>query len=65
MTVLWLCKLYKNSLFTQPFGPVVSQRVGCEGKKLKKTQQEWHKNFAEMEKGFCFKQSSLIATSNY
>ena len=36
-----------------------------ESKKLKKSQQEWQKNFAEMGKGFCFKQSSLIATGNY
>ena len=40
---------------------VVSQGVGCKSKKLKKSQEECHKNFAEMEEGLQFKQSFLIA----
>ena len=37
--------------------------VGCNGTKLQKSQEEWHKNLAEMEKGLWFKQSSLIANN--
>ena len=40
---------------------VVSQGVGCKSKKLKKSQEECHKDFAEMEEGLQFKQSFLIA----
>ena len=37
--------------------------VECKGTKLQKSQEEWHKNLAEMEKGLWFKQSSLIASN--
>ena len=36
------------------------EEAGCKSKKLKKSQEEWQKNLAEME-GLWFKQSSLIA----
>ena len=42
---------------------VVSQGVECKSKKLKKSQEEWQKNLAEMEEGLQFKKSSLIACS--
>ena len=29
----------------------MSQEGGCKSKKLKKSQEEWQKNIAEMEKG--------------
>ena len=39
----------------------VKEEAGCKCKKLKKSQEEWQKKIAEIEKGLWFKQSSLIA----
>ena len=39
----------------------VKGEAGCKCKKLKKSQEEWQKKIAEIEKGLWFKQSSLIA----
>ena len=37
------------------------EEVGCNSKKLKKSQKEWQKHLTKMEEGLRFKQSSLIA----
>ena len=39
----------------------VNEEIGCKGKKLKKLQEEWQNNLAEMEEGIRFKNSCLIA----
>ena len=38
-----------------------NEEVGCRSKKLKKSKEEWQKNFAVMEEDWQFEQSSLIA----
>lgn len=37
-----------------------NEEVGCNSKKLKKSQEEWQQNLAEIEKGLWFEQSSRI-----
>ena len=37
-----------------------NEEVGCNRKKLKKSQEEWQQNLAEIEKGLWFEQSSRI-----
>ena len=42
-----------------------NEEVGCNSKKLKKSQEEWQQNLAEIERVLWFEQSSRIfATSN-
>ena len=37
-----------------------NEEVGCNRKKLKKSQEEWQQNLAEIEKGLWFEQSCRI-----